>query len=153
MNFEPTIMSIKVNQERARCATACQEVTHPMLTAFGKAVRKMRLDRDGMQKLKDLADALNVSSAFLSAVETGKKTASPDLVDRIADVFAVDARKRRELHQLATESAKSVQLSLVNGEAKSRQVAVMFARKFPSFSEETLEKLLQVIERDRTKTP
>jgi HTH-type transcriptional regulator, competence development regulator len=123
-----------------------------MLTAFGKAVRKLRLDSEGMHKLKDLADALDVSSAYLSAVETGKKSASPDLVDRIADLFGVDVKKRRELHQLASETARTVQLSLVNGEPKSRQVAVMFARRFPSFSEETLEKLLQVIEHDRTKT-
>ena len=42
-----------------------------MLTEFGKALRRIRLDNDEL--LKDMADKLKVSSAYLSAVENGKK--------------------------------------------------------------------------------
>ena len=41
------------------------------VTKLGIALRKIRLDRQEL--LKDMADRLKVSSAFLSAVETGKK--------------------------------------------------------------------------------
>ncbi|WP_309460957.1 helix-turn-helix transcriptional regulator [Escherichia coli] len=41
-----------------------------MVTSFGKTLRKMRIDR-GMV-LKNMADLLGVSSAYLSAIELGK---------------------------------------------------------------------------------
>ena len=41
------------------------------LTDFGKAVRKARLDAD--ETLATMAESLNVSPAFLSAMETGRK--------------------------------------------------------------------------------
>lgn len=42
-----------------------------MLTAFGKEVRKIRLDRGEL--LKTMADSLGVKSSYLSAIEHGKK--------------------------------------------------------------------------------
>lgn len=42
-----------------------------MLTGIGKFLRKLRIDNEEI--LKDMADALGVSSAFLSAVENGRK--------------------------------------------------------------------------------
>lgn len=43
-----------------------------MLTRFGKQLRKLRIDRE--ERLKDMADRLNVTTAYLSAVENGKRT-------------------------------------------------------------------------------
>lgn len=42
-----------------------------MVTAFGKFCRKLRIDRG--QIMLDMAESLQVSPAFLSAVENGKK--------------------------------------------------------------------------------
>ena len=42
-----------------------------MITSVGKYLRKLRIDNGEI--LRDMADVLNVSSAFLSAVENGKK--------------------------------------------------------------------------------
>ena len=41
------------------------------LTAFGKLIRTFRLEK--LMRLKDMASDLGVSSAFLSAVETGER--------------------------------------------------------------------------------
>ena len=42
-----------------------------MLTALGRFLRKIRIDRNEL--LKDMADKLEVSASFLSAVENGKR--------------------------------------------------------------------------------
>ena len=42
-----------------------------MLTAYGKAARKWRIDRH--MRLRDMARDLGVSVAYLSALETGRK--------------------------------------------------------------------------------
>ena len=50
-----------------------------MVTSFGKALRKLRIDR-GMV-LKNMADMLGVSSAYLSAIELGKRAIPDSLVN------------------------------------------------------------------------
>ena len=55
-----------------------------MLTAFGKALRKIRIDRNLL--LKDMADGLGCSSPFLSAIESGTKKIPDDMIERISNV-------------------------------------------------------------------
>lgn len=45
-----------------------------MVNNFGKFCRKLRIDRS--ERLFDMAKELGVSSAFLSKVENGQKTAT-----------------------------------------------------------------------------
>jgi transcriptional regulator with XRE-family HTH domain len=122
-----------------------------MLSPFGREVRKLRLDSEDTRKLKDLADALSVSSAYLSAVETGKKPAPGALVEKIADHFKVDVKKRAQLRQLATHSMKFVQLDLHGKDPKTRELATAFARRFPSLQESEVDALLQVMQREECK--
>ena len=42
-----------------------------MLTRFGKRLRTLRIEEN--QRLKDMADKLGVTAAYLSAVENGKR--------------------------------------------------------------------------------
>ena len=51
------------------------------ITEFGKAVRKARIDAS--VTLGDMAEALEVSPPFLSAMETGRKKISEDWVRKI----------------------------------------------------------------------
>ena len=62
------------------------------MTPFGEAVRKLRL-RKGVSQ-KDMAAALNVTPAYLSALEHGKRgTPTFDLLQRIAGYFNIIDRK------------------------------------------------------------
>ena len=50
-----------------------------MITPFGKSLRNIRMDR-GML-LKDMAQDLDVTSSYLSAVEVGKRNVSENWKD------------------------------------------------------------------------
>ena len=52
-----------------------------MLSDFGIPIRKVRLERQLL--LKDMADTLGVSSAFLSSVEKGKRKVPKGWVDKL----------------------------------------------------------------------
>ena len=52
------------------------------MTELGIALRKIRLDKHEL--LREMAAKLNVSSAFLSAVETGKKRPPANFVNKIS---------------------------------------------------------------------
>lgn len=123
-----------------------------MLTPFGREVRKLRIDHEPPMRLKDLANLVDVSSAYLSCIETGTKAASPSLVDKVADALGVDPNKRRELHRLASESTKTVQLDLSEQPTRHKDLAMTFARRFASLNESQVDDLLKIIERDEHAT-
>lgn len=73
-----------------------------MLTPFGKALRKLRLDL--AISLKDMAAKLNVSSSFLSAVETGKKKIPQNFLEKIITSYKLSRKNVWELSEAKYES-------------------------------------------------
>jgi len=74
-----------------------------MTTPFGEAVRKLRV-RKGVSQ-KQMAAALNVSPAYLSALEHGKRGLPTfDLLQRIAGYFNIIWDEAEELFLLARSS-------------------------------------------------
>ena len=73
-----------------------------MITKIGDFLRKLRLDNQ--QILKDMAEVLGVSSAFLSAVENGKKSMAFNLIfvsnEKTLSVEEVDAAIKKILTAL-----------------------------------------------------
>ena len=57
-----------------------------MLTSLGQFLRKLRLERGEI--LKTMADKLGVTSAFLSAVENGKKRMPAAWYEKLASLYS-----------------------------------------------------------------
>ncbi len=96
-----------------------------MLTPFGKEVRKLRLERE--MRLMDMANSLNRSSAYLSAVETGRKPLPSGFEKEVARVINASNDELRRLVKAADQSRKSVGTSSLSKE--KRQVVAEFARR------------------------
>lgn len=113
-----------------------------MITEFGKELRKLRLDL-GIT-LFDMAEKAGVSSSLLSSAETGKKPASPALVDKLAQAFpAVQARKPH-FASLAAMTTGEVRIRLSSEREKANAAALAFARKFESFSDTQFDDLMKI---------
>jgi len=94
------------------------------LTKFGREVRKARLDTE--QTLSSMADALDVSPAFLSGIETGRKKIPPRVVLQIREYFQKLGHKIDNLEALADVANQTVQL---DGISPQQQMLVAgFAR-------------------------
>ncbi|SAL49281.1 helix-turn-helix domain-containing protein [Caballeronia concitans] len=99
------------------------------LTAFGKAVRKARVDAG--QTLLTMAEELGTTASFLSAMETGRKKVSDQWVSKIEAFFEDKGHPIAELAKLAAVSNEVVpidglplqQQMLVAGFAKSEFTA------------------------------
>ena len=105
-----------------------------MLTEFGKVLRKLRINRQEI--LKDMADTLKVSSAYLSAVETGKRRIPTDWVSRISESYSLSQDEQSELQYAADISTPDVTISL-NGALTARGDAVLsFAKALDGMSDE-----------------
>lgn len=114
------------------------------MTTFGKELRKLRIEQ--AVRLKDLAEAIEVTSAFLSAVETGKKTLPPAHLGKLVSFFGLKAKRASKLEALAAKSAKEVRINLARASNPSKDLAAAFARKFNSLDEETIANLRRVLE-------
>lgn len=107
-------------------------------TEFGKVVRMARIEAG--VKLSDMAEALDVSAAFLSGLETGRKKISEDWISKIATYVRDELKVAAPtLEIVAAVSNKSVNL---DGLSPQHQMMVAgFARmKDFNFNEETERK-------------
>ena len=111
-----------------------------MLTEFGKALRKIRIDRQ--QLLKEMANNLEVSSAYLSAVETGKRRIPKDWVSKISTIYSLSPEARDDLQNSADNSVSDVTISLVNASEEKRNAVLSFARALDGLSDEDLKKIM-----------
>ena len=111
-----------------------------MLTEFGKALRKIRIDRQ--QLLRDMADKLGVSSAYLSAVETGKRRIPQDWVSKIASIYSLSCEEQADLQSAGDNSVFDVTISLVNASEQKRNAVLSFARALDGLNDEDLKRIM-----------
>lgn len=111
------------------------------LTPFGKIVRKHRIDRGLL--LKDMAEAIGLSSAGLSGIETGHKPIPADLPEKIANMLDLSDSDRNELKNATQLSRSDFRIQKV--EPDRRDVAAALARRFNDYSKDDIEAIRRVI--------
>lgn len=114
-----------------------------MLTEFGKALRIIRIG--AQELLKDMADKLKVSSAYLSAVETGKRRIPSDWVDKITEAYSLSTEKAGDLRKAADESACDIRIPLEGISTAKREAVLTFARTLDGLSDEDLTKIMSTM--------
>ena len=113
-----------------------------MLTRFGKRLRTLRVERD--QKLKDMADKLGVTVAYLSAVETGKRRVPDSWVEILVKNYGLSDEEAGELQKLAYENKTTVKISLEDVDEAEMGLVLSFDRKFKTLSDEQVNELQKI---------
>lgn len=114
-----------------------------MLTAFGKYLRKVRLDHD--EVMKNMADRLGVTSSYLSAIENGKRKIPDEWINKIAALYNVD---RAELQKVADLSADELIINLSNKTKNQRDAMFSFARNFENLDEEDQNVIINLLKKE-----
>lgn len=79
------------------------------LTTFGKAIRSARVQAE--TTLQEMADELQTSPAFLSAIETGRKKVPDQWINKIDVFFSKRNVRIEKLHELAIVANGQVSIS------------------------------------------
>ncbi len=116
-----------------------------MLTAFGKTLRKIRIENDEL--LKEMAAKLNVTSAYLSAVENGNREVPDSWIDILATEYNLSNEEKKELQLFAYEKKENIKINLQGMEKKERELALAFARSINGLTEKEIDKLLNIFNR------
>ncbi|WP_269584782.1 helix-turn-helix domain-containing protein [Roseibium sp. Sym1] len=111
------------------------------MTPLGAKIRELRTKRG--VSLKEMAAALSVSSAYLSALEHGKR-GKPTwfLVQRIITYFNVIWDEAEEIQRLAELSDPRVTIDTAGMDPKATELANQLALKIGVLSEDSLAALL-----------
>lgn len=117
-----------------------------MLTELGKFLRKLRIDRG--EYLKDMAENLNVTVSFLSAVENGKKRMPSSWNNRICELYKLGKDQMEEFTRAIADSEEKVEMNLKEANEMNRCLAVSFARRFSDFDERKIEKIIRLLEEE-----
>lgn len=112
-----------------------------MLTPFGIAVRKLRLDK-GM-RLLDVARRSKRSPAFLSAVETGRKAIPDGYVNLMTRAMDLTAAEARELRRAADRTRKEVRVEKLPED--QRELVAAFARKLDELPNDLMTQLKKAV--------
>lgn len=108
-----------------------------MLTPFGIASRKLRLDR-GL-RLLDQARLTSRTSAFISAVETGKKNIPRGYVDQLTEALKLEPAEKKNLQRAADQSLAKLELDDLS--KNQRELVAAFARKLDELPLEFIEEV------------
>lgn len=117
-----------------------------MLTRLGKELRKIRLDNDEL--LKDMAQKLGVTVAYLSAVENGKRNFPDIWIQIIASKYSLEEQEVEKLQRLAFDERSSINISIENAGEQGRNLAYSFARRFHDLSEEDISELEKILKKE-----
>lgn len=116
-----------------------------MLTEFGKSLRRLRIDQGEL--LKDMADRMSVSSAYLSAVENGKKPLSEDFFNKLLSVYNLDASQVETLTDAFNITRQEIRLDISNSDKERREMGLVFARRFGELNPDEVSKIKKLLEK------
>lgn len=121
------------------------------MTPFGDRMRKLRTERG--VTLKEMAQALGVSSAYLSALEHGKRGRPGwHLIQRILAYFNIIWDEADEVVRLARISHPRITIDTSGLTPKATEFANRLADDIGKLDPATLDELLAVMARKRSKT-
>lgn len=107
------------------------------LTPFGLVMRKLRLDRS--LRLLDLAEKLDISAAFLSAIETGRKPIPDGFIVKVSRALDLSPSDAADLRRAADRTRKEIRVG--HKKEQDRELIAAFARKLDDLPAELLEKV------------
>lgn len=116
-------------------------------TKYGDFIRLQRVKNH--EVMGDLADVLNATLPFMSAVENGKKNVPENRIQKIIDHYNLTEIEIKELRNAVAESRTQVKINLTKANVAQREVALQFQRSFEKLDDETAEAIKILLERER----
>jgi len=118
-----------------------------VLNNLGKMLRAIRLQKE--ERLMDMAQKIEVSVAFLSAIETGRKEPPLSIVQKIASAYDMSKKQRIEL-ELAVFNSRTT-FKLEPQSAIAQDTVALLARRLNKLAPEDHKKIQAILHKDKSK--
>ena len=81
-----------------------------MVTQLGKVLRIIRINVG--DSMRDMADKLNLSAAYLSAIENGKRNVPEDFEEKVKSVYTLSEKDISTLRDAIADTASKVKVNI-----------------------------------------
>ena len=117
------------------------------VTAFGKILRKMRIDC--AEVLGVMAKRLKLSPAYLSSIENGGREIPEDFIAKSVTEYGLSEEQKNDLEEAKAKVKGAVNVDFTDQktEADYVETAVMFAKDFSRLSAEQVNELKELLKR------
>ena len=120
------------------------------MTPFGDRMRRLRAERG--VTLKDMAAAIGVSPAYLSALEHGKRGRPGwHLIQRIIEYFNIIWDDAEDVVKLAGVSHPRITIDTAGLNPKATELANRLARDVAKLDTHTLDDILAILKKRKSK--
>lgn len=116
-----------------------------MLTELGKRLRVIRLEQNEL--LKDMADKLDITSAYLSSIENGKRVPTRKFINSVIDVYGLTDKDAEDILDAYFLTSEEVRIKLNEGDAEQQELGLVFARKFNQLDKDDVRKILKILKK------
>ena len=100
------------------------------------------------ENLGDLAQLLNVSTAFVSSVLVGKKSIPEEWLNTLSDYYDLNDDESNELFDAYSEVKNTIKIDVSNCPKEKKKLALQFQRKLPDLSEEELNSIIDILNKE-----
>ncbi len=115
-----------------------------MTTEYGKILRKIRIDCG--EVLGDMAENLEISSSYLSSIETGVRNVPQNFTDLISERYGLQKSIVKKLRKAEVSNIKEVKLPFNDKISNmKKETAVIFARTFNNIDDNDMEKIRAIL--------
>jgi len=114
---------------------------------FGEYFKILRIKH--REVLADAKSFLGVSSAFISAVECGKKQIPADWHEKIVNHYRLNQKQSLELKDAIERSQKAIKIDVERATATQKNLAIQFQRSFDDLDDEAAEEIRKILERNK----
>jgi len=118
-----------------------------MINHLGKMLRAIRLQKE--ERLIDMAQKIDVSVAYLSAIETGRKEPPLSIVDKISAAYDMSKKQKVELELALFNSRTSFKLEPQSSLAQD--TVALLARRLNRLPPEDHKKIQAILQKDKHK--
>lgn len=116
-----------------------------MLTKFGKFLRVLRMERGEL--LKNMAENLMISSAYLSSIEMGNREIPKSLPQDLIQKYNLTEEEQVEMQKAISASIKTIDISLANTTNLQKEAALVFARNLEKMNDTSIEEFLDFMKK------
>lgn len=114
-----------------------------MVTQLGKILRIIRVNTG--ESMRVMAEKLNVSVSYLSAIENGKRNVPTNFGELVAGNYDLSAKDKKNLRDAIQDSTEKMKVNITElGEKKKR---ILYALTSDDLDEETLSRLVEIIDK------
>lgn len=122
-----------------------------MLTLLGKELRILRISRGEI--LKEMAEKLSITPAYLSAIENGKREPTRKFMNTLISVYNLSEKEIEKLEKAYSETINNVSITFTEEMSPTQKdLSFVFARRLDKLSEDDITDIMKILNKEATPT-